>query len=370
MGFPRNWVGCQLQGKHASSASLQSARATFFWKFSYWTDDTVRRKGSEIPGAVAHDQGWSNPVKDLSNATITTDSRYGFSRLDPLPTPEELDMFYRDKYYGLVAAGGRAPELNRLLQGGVQAQNELQWLRNTLWTDIREILEEQLPNRTERSLLDVGCGPGFFTRYMASSGWKVAGVEPARDAAEVAKTGGMSVYGSLQDYIRINNQRVNALTCFNVLEHLLDPAGMLESMMHAMNPESLLLVRVPNDFSLLQECARKKLDKDPWWIAIPDHINYFNFDSLRKLLEMVGFRVIDVITDFPMELFLLMGDDYVGDPQVGKACHQRRVNFELSVPASVRRELYRCFAKQGMGRTCIMFAKLAVGSLKEGRTGS
>jgi len=58
-----------------------------------------------------------------------------------------------------------------------------------------------------------------------------------------------------------------------------------------------------------------------------------------------------------MELFLLMGDNYVDNPEVGKQCHQKRVNFELSIPKELRRNLYNKLAELGLGRDCIIYAR-------------
>jgi hypothetical protein len=62
-----------------------------------------------------------------------------------------------------------------------------------------------------------------------------------------------------------------------------------------------------------------------------------------------------------MEMFLLMGDDYVGHPEIGKACHKRRMNFERSLIESGHEAqlatLYRSLAQAGMGRTCGILAQ-------------
>src|SRR3712207_7662976 len=54
---------------------------------------------------------------------------------------------------------------------------------------------------------------------------------------------------------------------------------------------------------------RSKLGVDPWWVAVPDHVNYFDVRSLCETCRQVGFEPVDVQADFPMELFLLMGID-------------------------------------------------------------
>jgi hypothetical protein len=120
----------------------------------------------------------------------------------------------------------------------------------------------------------------------------------------------------------------------------------------------LIVIRVPNDFSPLQAIAQRQLGTDPWWIAVPDHINYFSFESLEHLLQAAGFAVVDRLGDFPMEMFLLFGDVYVGNPELGSQCHQRRRKFELARPSSFRRGLYRKCASCGIGRDQIVFARL------------
>jgi hypothetical protein len=46
-----------------------------------------------------------------------------------------------------------------------------------------------------------------------------------------------------------------------------------------------------------------------------------------------------------MELFLLMGENYVGDAAKGDACHKRRVELELSLPSHVRRRMYQALRR-------------------------
>jgi hypothetical protein len=57
-----------------------------------------------------------------------------------------------------------------------------------------------------------------------------------------------------------------------------------------------------------------------------------------------------------MELFLLMGDDYVSDPPRGPECHARRLRFERAFAEGDRLEtltrFYRGLAQAGLGRTC------------------
>jgi hypothetical protein len=79
-------------------------------------------------------------------------------------------------------------------------------------------------------------------------------------------------------------------------------------------------------------------------------VNYFSFESMAGLASKLGLDTVEISTDFPMEMFLLMGMDYVSDPSQGRVCHSYRVEFERAVPADTRRALYRSLAGQGIGR--------------------
>ena len=58
-----------------------------------------------------------------------------------------------------------------------------------------------------------------------------------------------------------------------------------------------------------------------------------------------------------MEIFLLMGDNYVKNNRLGKFSHKKRMMFEKNVEWKIRRKIYESFAKQGIGRSCIIYSK-------------
>jgi hypothetical protein len=80
-------------------------------------------------------------------------------------------------------------------------------------------------------------------------------------------------------------------------------------------------------------------------------------ESLCGLSRRLGFEPVDVQADFPMELFLLMGLDYVGDPSMGSTCHAYRVEAERSLAPEARRALFRSFAAAGVGRNARLLAR-------------
>jgi SAM-dependent methyltransferase len=148
-----------------------------------------------------------------------------------------------------------------------------------------------------------------------------------------------------------------------VLEHLPDPAAVLAAAVARLRPGGVLCVQVPNDFNRLQSVVCRTVSgTPPWWVAPPYHVNYFDFESLERLCARVGAVPVRRDTNFPMELFLLMGDHYVGDDAVGRACHRKRMAFEERLAAAgedgLRRRLYAALAAAGLGREAIVYARV------------
>ena len=114
-----------------------------------------------------------------------------------------------------------------------------------------------------------------------------------------------------------------------MLEHLLALAEFVAWSRRALRPGGLLTVQVPNDFNALQLKAQQELGLESWWVTPSfDHINYFGFASLEGLLVAGGFELCGRDTTYPMEWFLLGGEDYVSDPPLGATVHARRMLLE------------------------------------------
>jgi SAM-dependent methyltransferase len=288
---------------------------------------------------------------------VIEDPDFGYRRLDPLPSDSALTEFYESRYYDLIRKGGRAPELRRHLLGGDEGRSELEWLRATLYDDLATVLAQ---NVAGKRVLDVGCGTGELVGYLAERGFAAEGIEPSAEAAAEARSRGRSVISSRLEPFAARPDRAgayDAVTFLNVMEHVPSPVAILQATRGMLGPGGVVAIRVPNDFNDLQLATQERLGLRPYWVAVPDHVNYFSVRSLTSLLDRIGFDAVHVQTDFPMELFVLMGDDYVSDPRLGAACHKKRVALELAMPAAVRRRLYAALAAVDLGRNTLIFAR-------------
>jgi hypothetical protein len=145
-----------------------------------------------------------------------------------------------------------------------------------------------------------------------------------------------------------------------VLEHVPDPLAILTAATALLEPGGILCVGVPNDFSPFQIAARSAMNTGDWWVAPPHHLNYFDFDSLSALLSGLGLDLRERTTSFPMEAFMMMGDNYADDPALGRTCHNKRKRFDFAFEAAglkdTRRDFYRALAKLGIGREAVVIA--------------
>lgn len=272
----------------------------------------------------------------------------GFKHVVPLPEPAELEREYRESYY-------RDEKPTFLSHAGEdQAWAELSQ------SDRLESFEKLLPPNRRR-LLDIGSGPGFFLKTAKARGWKAMGIEPSEQAAAHARSLGLEiVQGFFGADTASSLGRFDAINLNNVLEHVPNPTTLLIAARDLLDDGGILCVNVPNDFSPFQIAANAGGATPEWWVAPPHHLNYFDFDSLSGLLERLGLWIAERSTSFPMEAFLLMGENYTADSALGRACHNKRKKFDLAWEAAglreARRAFYRALASAGMGREAMVIA--------------
>ncbi|MBI5643149.1 MAG: class I SAM-dependent methyltransferase [Deltaproteobacteria bacterium] len=274
----------------------------------------------------------------------------GFIHTDPIPSKEELDKLYRDEYY--------KEEKPLYIERTIE---DLRWWE-AVYDDRYDFFEAHLP-AGRRAILDVGCGPGYFLKRGLERRWMCLGIEPSRQASSHAISLGVEVLNTFLDgnLAREIGRKFDAIHLSEVLEHVPDPARILDAASGLLNEGGLICCVVPNDYSPVQKTLRGKLDYKPYWLAPPHHINYFSHASLSRLFKKTGFEVIGESSMFPIDFFLLMGDNYIGNDELGRASHLRRKRLDIMLDEpelkGFKRDMYGIMAKHGIGREAVIYGK-------------
>jgi SAM-dependent methyltransferase len=164
-------------------------------------------------------------------------------------------------------------------------------------------MEEHLPP-SRRHILDIGSGPGHFLDRARLRGWTPTGVEPSPVAAEHSRARQLTVVNDFFD-ARLAKElgEFDAIHVGNVLEHVPDAPGTLDAAIASLGKGGLISICAPNDYSALQDALRRVHDFPPWWVAPPQHLNYFTFDTLESLLATAWSRTDRPFHNFPYGVF-------------------------------------------------------------------
>jgi 2-polyprenyl-3-methyl-5-hydroxy-6-metoxy-1,4-benzoquinol methylase len=279
---------------------------------------------------------------------------WGFHEVRDKPDARTLSEYYEKKYYqqGQGHYGASYPEAERRYYLDKVRLKAL-------------ALDEFAPPQSgaARSLLDVGCGEGFTLEHFRREGWSVLGLDYSDhgcgthnpECLPFVQKG--DLYQNLAALIE-GRRRFDVVWLDNVLEHVLDPLSLLRSLRGLTTPGGLLVIEVPNDFSALQLSA---LDSGrvsrPFWLALPDHLSYFNKDGLVALCADAGWTRRRILADYWIDFNLLNErTNYVEDRSAGKACHQARIAAEtlmMDISPEKTNALYEALAALGLGRQIV-----------------
>jgi len=295
----------------------------------------------------------------------------GFWQAHPMPTCEELEKYYADVYYQQCVPDTYAHEYT---------EEEMKHNRNRIavidevlsrlkFEDDREEAKKHEGSR-KRSVIDIGCGEGFLMDYFFRQGWEVLGIDFSSCALERWHPHLLpySIKGELCEGIGqlIQQEKVfDLVSTLRVMQTVLDPDLMLEQIKGIMSKKSLLVISVSNNFSPLQRAMLERgLIEEEYWFVPPDHLQYFDLNSLSALLKSHGFRVVFRLAEFPIEFYLVNEHSrYYPDRSKGKAAHNSRLfidNFLMSQDLKKYVDYASAMADVGLGRDIMVFAELDV----------
>jgi len=156
------------------------------------------------------------------------------------------------------------------------------------------LIKKIFKNIKFRSLLEIGCGFGLFTNllYKTNPNLEITVVEPFLNSKYIKDNKNIRVYkNTLDEFIKINKEKFDVVTFFDVLEHFKNPQEALQKIIPVLKNEKYLLVQVPNYQSFMQKICKNW----SWWM-VEDHKVHFSPKSIKDLLTKNNFKIIELIT--------------------------------------------------------------------------
>ena len=143
---------------------------------------------------------------------------------------------------------------------------------------------------TEKSLLDIGSGTGYFLNYMKQKGYLTSGIEIDDKAREFSiKQFGLDV--NTPDHLKSGDikQKFGYITLWHVLEHLYEPNTYLQTFHQMLDDNGYLIIAVPN-----HDCFEAKY-YGSFWAAydVPRHLWHFTPETLEKIANKNQFTLVD-----------------------------------------------------------------------------
>jgi len=154
-----------------------------------------------------------------------------------------------------------------------------------------------------KKVLDVGCYNGTIGALLKEKNNNVFGVDLSKNALKFAKDRGLiTVVADTERGLPFKNERFDTAIATEVIEHIFDVTHFLEEIRRVLKQNGQLVVTTPN-ISSLSNRIRMVLGMDIPALEVDlasgrsGHIRYFTKSSLRRLLEMNGFKIEAMKTD-------------------------------------------------------------------------
>jgi 2-polyprenyl-3-methyl-5-hydroxy-6-metoxy-1,4-benzoquinol methylase len=141
--------------------------------------------------------------------------------------------------------------------------------------------------------LDVGCSTGFVVEAAAARGWQATGIDLNPSAVEFGRTRGLDLRQAALEDGDLPGGGFDAISLFDVLEHLVNPIATVAACIRLLAPEGILFLYVPN----YDSASRLLMGADAHFIWPTHHLNYYTPVTIADLLARADLQVELVATE-------------------------------------------------------------------------
>lgn len=193
------------------------------------------------------------------------------SYLYPRLTEEAMQSVYRELSY---------------FEGGESGYTDTSYVEQE--TSLRATFKCLLRNLAKRGatggdLLEVGCGYGYLLDEARSFFQRRVGTEFSSQAADRARETGAEVFvGALEQLLP--EAQFDCVLATQVIEHVYDPLSFLKNLVRHVKPGGHVVLATPDVGGALRKVMGRRWPS----FKAPEHVIYFDFESLESLMLKAG----------------------------------------------------------------------------------
>lgn len=221
----------------------------------------------------------SRKVLDINKFTICECKQCNLRYLNPQPTQKYLKHFYSENYYSDYVAGGYLSIENHIKE---------------FWTKHLNVIEKKF-DKNNAQLLEVGSACGLFLKQCKDRGWNnIMGVEFSDWSSEYARNIlNLDVRTGDLTNIKIKENHFDIIVMWATIEHLSEPKENIDKIYKLLKTGGVLILNTGNDeffYRLLSTgyCM---------WYNVPEHLYFYNSQTIKTLLKNAGFLQISIEKD-------------------------------------------------------------------------
>lgn len=184
----------------------------------------------------------------------------------PYPPINEISKYYESKEY--ISHSDKKETLFDTLYHIVRKYTLVQKLN---------LIKKYVPHGT---ILDYGCGTGYFLEICKKNGFETFGIEVNETARKKALSKNLFVEKNIDFYLN-ENKKFDIITLWHVLEHLYEPNQILKKIHESLNENSILILALPN-----RKSYEASFYKEYWaGYDLPRHLFHFTKKDILNLTK-------------------------------------------------------------------------------------
>jgi len=208
--------------------------------------------------------------------TLYKCSNCGLVFLNPMYDDQELSKFYpEDSYYSYYAnfdKGEKKFKLSHLIYKIVTFS----------------FFDRKIEKSDGGKVLDIGCGNGWVIYEYKKKGWRVAGLEPSKIAAEIGNTENLNIYNGTLLEAKYPDKEFDLILSNHSFEHIYNPHEVLSEVYRILKDNGKIILGIPNYGGIVSRLSGK------YWYYLGAPVHTFNYSTgnIKRLLAQHGFRAI------------------------------------------------------------------------------